>query len=182
MDTASSVGRQVGVVDVHAELLPDDKVRVVQEFIRKHGPTAMVGDGINDSQALITASVGVAVGARATDVAVESADVVLMQENLRKLPFLVGHARRARSVIIQNVSLALGAKAVFLAFMMFASATLWMAVIADMGATLMVTFNGLRMLRPVRLGVSTSVSESDGLTATTTGKTNESVASTGAVS
>ena len=181
-DTASSVGRQVGVVDVHAELLPDDKVRVVQEFIRKHGPTAMVGDGINDSQALITASVGVAVGARATDVAVESADVVLMQGNLRKLPFLVGHARRARSVIIQNVSLALGAKAVFLAFMMLASATLWMAVIADMGATLMVTFNGLRMLRPVRLGVSTSVSESDRSTATTTGKTNESVASTGAVS
>ena len=145
--TANRVGEQVGVADVRAELLPDGKARAVRELSARHGPIAMVGDGINDSQALLAASVGIALGGNATDVAVESADVVLLQPDLRTLPFLVGHARRARSVIIENVTLALGSKALFLAFMAFGAATLWMAVAADMGATLLVTFNGLRMLR-----------------------------------
>ena len=145
--TADRVGEQVGVADVRAELLPDGKARAVRELAARHGPIAMVGDGINDSQALLAASVGIALGSNATDVAVESADVVLLQPDLRTLPFLVGHARRARSVIIENVTLALGSKALFLAFMVFGAATLWMAVAADMGATLLVTFNGLRMLR-----------------------------------
>ena len=105
-------------------------------------------DLLNDSQALLRASVGVAMGGSATDVAAESADVVLMHDDLRKLPFVVDHARRARRVIIENITVALGAKAVFLAFMAFGAATLWMAVAADMGASLLVTFNGLRMLRP----------------------------------
>ncbi len=150
--TANSVGARVQVADIRAELLPDGKAEAVRELIARHGPTAMVGDGINDSQALLAASVGIAMGGNATDVAAESADVVLMQDDLRKLPFLVGHARRARRVIIENVTVALGAKALFLAFMAFGAATLWMAVAADMGASLLVTFNGLRMLRPAGLG------------------------------
>ena len=145
--TAHNVGARVQIADVRAELLPDGKAQVIREFIAHHGPTAMAGDGINDSQALLAASVGVAMGGNATDVAAESADVVLMHDDLRMLPFLVEHARRARRVIIQNVSVALGAKAVFLAFMAAGAATLWMAVAADMGASLLVTFNGLRMLR-----------------------------------
>ena len=90
-----------------------------------------------------------AMDGNATDIAAESADVVLMQDDLRKLPFVVNHARRARRIIIENITVALGAKAIFLAFMVFGAATLWMAVAADMGASLLVTFNGLRMLRPV---------------------------------
>ena len=144
---AHSVAEQVGVADVRAELLPDDKARAVRELSARHGPMAMVGDGINDSQALLAASVGIALGGNATDVAVESADVVLLQPDLRTLPFLVDHARRARSVIVENIAFALGSKALFLTAMAFGSVTLWMAVAADMGATLLVTANGLRMLR-----------------------------------
>ena len=90
-----------------------------------------------------------AMGGNATDITAESAVAVLMQDDLRKLPFVVNHARRARRIIIENITVALGAKAIFLAFMAFGAATLWMAVAADMGASLLVTFNGLRMLRPV---------------------------------
>ena len=152
-ETASNVAGRVGVSDVRADLLPGDKAEAVRELSRRYGPIGMVGDGINDSQALLAASVGVALGGNATDVAVESADVVLLRGDMRKIPFLVDHARRARSVIIENVTLALGSKAVFLVFMYFGAATLWMAVAADMGATLVVTFNGLRMLRrPPRPG------------------------------
>ena len=150
--TARNVGARVQVADVRAELLPDGKAEAIRNLIARHGPTAMVGDGINDSQALLAASVGVAMGGNATDVAAESADVVLMHDDLRKLPFLVEHARRARRVIIQNVTVALGAKALFLAFMAAGAATLWMAVAADMGASLLVTFNGLRMLRSGAVG------------------------------
>ena len=144
--TARSVGDRVAVGEVRSELLPDDKATAVRATIARDGPTAMVGDGINDSQALLAASVGIAMGGAATDVAVESADVVLLKDDLTKLPFLVDHARRARRVIIENVTVALGAKALFLAVMALGAATLWMAVAADMGASLLVTFNGLRML------------------------------------
>ena len=146
-ETAENVAGRVGVSDVRADLLPEDKAEAVRELSARYGAIGMVGDGINDSQALLAASVGIALGGNATDVAVESADVVLLRADMRKIPFLVDHARRARSVIIENVTLALGSKALFLAFMFFGAATLWMAVAADMGATLVVTFNGLRMLR-----------------------------------
>ena len=146
-ETARNVAGRVGMSDVRADLLPEDKAEAVRELSRRYGSIGMVGDGINDSQALLAASVGIALGGNATDVAVESADVVLLRSDMRKIPFLVDHARRARSVIIENVILALGSKALFLAFMFFGAATLWMAVAADMGATLVVTFNGLRMLR-----------------------------------
>ena len=146
--TARSVGSHVRVGEVRSELLPDGKAEAVRAIIARNGPTAMIGDGINDSQALLAASVGIAMGGNATDVAVESADVVLLKDDLRKLPFVVEHARRARRVIIENVTAALGAKALFLVFLALGTATLWMAVAADMGASLLVTFNGLRMLRP----------------------------------
>ena len=153
---AGNVAEQVGVSDVRAELLPDGKVAAIRELSARHGAVAMVGDGINDSQALLAASVGIALGGNATDVAIESADVVMLRADLRKVPYLVDHARRARALIIENVTLALGSKALFLGFMFFGAATLWMAVAADMGATLLVTFNGLRMLRrpPERGGPS----------------------------
>ena len=153
---AGNVAEQVGVSDVRAELLPEGKVAAIRELSARHGAVAMVGDGINDSQALLAASVGIALGGNATDVAIESADVVMLRADLRKVPYLVDHARRARALIIENVTLALGSKALFLGFMFFGAATLWMAVAADMGATLLVTFNGLRMLRrpPERGGPS----------------------------
>ena len=146
-EAAGNVAERVGVSDVRAELLPEDKAAAVRELSAHHGAVGMVGDGINDSQALLAAQVGIALGGNATDVAVESADVVMLRADLRKVPWLVRHARRARSLIIENIALALGSKALFLVFMFFGSATLWMAVAADMGATLLVTFNGLRMLR-----------------------------------
>ena len=146
-ETAGDVAGRVGVSDVRAELLPEGKVAAVRELSARYGATGMVGDGINDSQALLAAHVGIALGGNATDVAVESADVVMLEADLRKIPYLVDHARRAKSLIIANVAVALGSKALFLVFMFFGAATLWMAVAADMGATLLVTFNGLRMLR-----------------------------------
>ena len=145
--TASSVAARVGLSDVRAELLPEDKATAIAELRASHGVTAMAGDGINDSPALVESSVGIALGNNATDLAIESADVVLMRPDLRLLPFLVDHARRARARIIENIALALGAKALFLVVMAFGAATFWMAVAADMGASLLVTFNGLRMLR-----------------------------------
>ena len=148
--TANSVATRVGLSDVRAELLPEDKAAAIADLRARHGATAMAGDGINDSPALVASSVGIALGNNATDLAVESADVVLMRPDLRLLPFLVDHARRARTRIIENIALALGAKALFLIVMAFGAATLWMAIAADMGASLLVTFNGLRMLRQPR--------------------------------
>ena len=145
--TANSVAARVGLSDVRAELLPEDKATAIAELRARNGVTAMAGDGINDSPALVASSVGIALGTNASDLAVESADVVLMRPDLRLLPFLIDHARRARARIIENIALALGAKALFLVVMAFGAATLWMAVAADMGASLLVTFNGLRMLR-----------------------------------
>ncbi len=145
--TAHSVAGRVGLSDVRAELLPEDKAAAIGELRARYGVTAMAGDGINDSPALVASSVGIALGTNATDLAVESADVVLMRPDLRVLPLLVDHARRARTRIIENIVMALGAKALFLVAMALGAATLWMAVAADMGASLLVTFNGLRMLR-----------------------------------
>ncbi|MGE0407338.1 MAG: HAD-IC family P-type ATPase, partial [Candidatus Korobacteraceae bacterium] len=126
---------------------PEEKVEVIEQMRLRHGSVAMVGDGINDTLAMSAASVGIAIGRRATDVALETADIVLISDDLTKLPFLLRHARRSARVIRQNLWIALSLKGAFLALAALGMATLWLAIVADMGATLLVTMNGLRMLR-----------------------------------
>ena len=144
--TAHAAGRAVGIEDVRAGLLPEEKAAAIRELMRETPHVAMAGDGVNDALALSAASLGVTFGRQGTDVARESADVVFMANDLTRLPFLLRHARRAARVIKQNIALALALKAGFLAAALMGSATLWMAVLADMGATFLVTFNGLRLL------------------------------------
>ncbi|MFN7923208.1 MAG: heavy metal translocating P-type ATPase [Bryobacteraceae bacterium] len=149
--TASRVGRSMGADEVRAELLPEDKTTTVQELKRLYGKVAMVGDGVNDAQAMAASTVGIAMASAGMDVVMETADVVLMSGGLSRLPFLIHHARRTVNVIKQNVVIALALKAVCLLLAFLGVATLWLAVAADMGATMMVTFNGLRLLRASRV-------------------------------
>ena len=145
--TADAVGRAVGMDEVRAELLPEDKMQAIQEIQRKHGAVAMVGDGVNDAPALATASIGIAMGAAGTDAAIETADIALMTDDLARLPWLVRHARRSLRIIRQNIVFALSVKAVFMVLALLQMATLWMAIAADMGASLLVIFNALRLLQ-----------------------------------
>jgi len=145
--TAQAVAARLGTVDqVRAGLLPADKLAAVGELQRTHGPVAMVGDGINDAPALARADVGIAMGG-GTGQAMETADVVLMQDDLARLPAALRIARRNRAVVRQNIALSLGLKLAFLALTIPGLATLWLAVVADVGATVLVTLNGMRMLR-----------------------------------
>jgi Cd2+/Zn2+-exporting ATPase len=144
--TAEAIGRAVGADEVRAELLPEDKLEAVREMERSYGATAMVGDGVNDAPALATATIGIAMGAAGTDAAIETADIALMSDDITRLPWLVSHARRTVRIIRQNVVFALGVKAVFMTLALFHVATLWMAIAADMGVSLLVVFNALRLL------------------------------------
>jgi len=145
--TAQAVGERVGISDVRGELLPDQKTAAIQALLREERRVAMVGDGINDGDAIAAASLGIGFGAGGADVALEPAGVIIVTPRLENLPFLFRHARRSQRVIYQNVGIALLFKAAFLALAAADMATLWMAVAADMGATLLVIFNGLRLLR-----------------------------------
>jgi Cd2+/Zn2+-exporting ATPase len=148
--TAESIARDVGIQEVHAELLPQDKLRKIEDLVAKYGAVAMVGDGVNDAPALARASLGVAMGAMGSDAAIETADIALMTDDLAKLPWLVRHSRRTLSIIRQNIAFSLGVKAVFFALTFAGMASLWGAIAADVGASVLVVFNALRLLRPTR--------------------------------
>jgi Cd2+/Zn2+-exporting ATPase len=142
---AREAAAALGIEEVHAELLPEEKEGKVREMART-ARVAMVGDGVNDAPALAAATVGVAMGAASSPAALETADVALLRDDLSKLPEAVALGRRMVSVIRQNVAGTLGVKAAFVALALAGYATLWMAVAVDMGTSLFVIFNGLRLL------------------------------------
>jgi len=145
--TADAIAREVGIDEVHAELLPEDKVRKVEELVVRHGTVAMVGDGVNDAPALARANLGIAMGAIGSDAAIETADVALMTDDTSKLSWLVQHSKRTLAVIRQNITFALVIKVVFFVLTFAGMASLWGAIAADMGASLLVVMNGLRLLK-----------------------------------
>ena len=145
--TAKTIAAQAGIDEAQGNLLPEDKLTAIQGLQQRHGATAMTGDGINDAPALAQSDIGFAMGAAGTDTAMEAADVVIMNDDLRRIPETIRLSRKTHAVLWQNISLALGIKAVFLVLALFGSATMWMAVFADLGATLLVVANGLRLLR-----------------------------------
>jgi Cd2+/Zn2+-exporting ATPase len=144
--TAEIIGRRAGVDEIQAELLPADKVTAVERLVAQWKTVAMVGDGVNDAPAMARASVGIAMGAAGSDAAIETADIALMSDDLSRLPWLVAHARRTLNVIRQNITVALGVKLVFVALTFSGHASLWGAIAADMGVSLLVIANALRLL------------------------------------
>ena len=146
--TAQAIAAEAGISEVQAGLLPQQKLEAIQAMAAQpRQAIGMVGDGINDAPALAAAQVGFAMGQAGTHTATEAADVVIMNDDLRRVPETIRLSRRAHGVLWQNISLALGIKAVFLLLAVFGNASMWMAVFADVGAALLVVFNGLRMLR-----------------------------------
>jgi Cd2+/Zn2+-exporting ATPase len=145
--TATAIADQVGIDDARGGLLPDEKLVAIHELVEHYGEVGMVGDGINDAPALAASNIGFAMGVAGSDTALETADVALMDDDLRKLPTFIRLSRRTAVVLTQNIAFALGVKAVFFGLAMAGAATLWMAILADMGASLLVIMNGLRLLR-----------------------------------
>lgn len=144
--TADYVGKQVGIDAVHAGLLPHEKLKILEQFMEQ-GPTGMVGDGINDAPALARADIGFAMGIMGTDTAIETADVALMDDDLRKVGRFIQLSQATFRVLVQNITIALGLKVVFLVMAVMGVATMWMAVFADVGASLIVLLNSMRLLR-----------------------------------
>ncbi len=145
--TADAIARSAGIDEVRAELLPEDKVSSVEQLVDTYQHVAMIGDGVNDAPAMARATLGIAMGAAGSDAAVEAADIALMSDDISKLPWLIRHSKRALSIIRQNITLSLAVKAVFVVLTFAGSASLWAAIAADMGVSLVVIFNALRLLR-----------------------------------
>ncbi len=144
---ANQVGKALGMTDVRANMLPQDKLDVIQELRGTYGTVMMVGDGMNDTPSLAAATVGVAMGGAGSAQALETADVVLMGDDLHQLPYVVGLSRFSRQIVMQNVVLSLAMKLIFLGLAFFGGASLLMAIFADVGMSLIVTFNGMRPLK-----------------------------------
>ncbi|MEI8017473.1 MAG: heavy metal translocating P-type ATPase [Schlesneria sp.] len=147
--TAQVIAKAVGVDEVKADLLPAEKVTSIESLVSEYGSVAMVGDGVNDAPAMARSSLGIAMGAAGSDTALETADIALMSDDLSRLPWLVRHSRRTLDIIRTNIIFALAIKILFVVLTLFGFASLWAAIAADMGASLLVIFNGLRLLNPM---------------------------------
>jgi Cd2+/Zn2+-exporting ATPase len=145
--TAEAIAREVGIDSVHAELLPENKVEIIGQLVNKYEHVAMVGDGVNDAPALARSSLGIAMGAVGTDAAIETADIALMSDDLSKLAWLIRHSKKTLAIIRQNIWFSLGVKLLFVVLTFAGFASLWAAIAADMGASLLVIANSLRLLR-----------------------------------
>lgn len=161
MHTARAIAHQVGIDEAYGDLLPEGKLAAIEAKLGAGGAVGMVGDGINDAPALARADIGFAMGAAGTGAAIETADVALMDDDLRKLGTFVRLSRATHHILTQNILLALGIKAVFLVLAISGAATLWMAVFADVGASLIVVGNGLRLLRPRRVRAADKIPADD---------------------
>ena len=144
--TARTIARQAGIEEVRTELLPADKVAAIEALVQQYESVAMIGDGVNDAPAMARASLGIAMVAIGSDAAIEAADVALMSDDLHQLPWLIGHSRRTLSIIRQNIVLSLAVKFIFVGLTFTEHASLWAAITADMGVSLVVIFNALRLL------------------------------------
>jgi Cd2+/Zn2+-exporting ATPase len=144
--TAQAIAAETKMDEVLSELLPEDKVVAIESLLARYGTVAMVGDGVNDAPALGRATIGIAMGAFGSDTAIETADIALMSDDLSRLPWLIQHARRALRIIRQNIVFALAVKVAFVLLTLWGMASIWSAIVADMGASLLVIFNGLRLL------------------------------------
>jgi len=148
--TAKAIAELAGIEDARGDLLPEAKLEAIKAMQQQYGATGMTGDGINDAPALAQADIGFAMGAAGTDTAMEAADVVIMNDNLERVAETVRLSRRTHAILWQNITLALGIKSVFLVLAVFGTATMWMAVFADVGASLLVVANGLRLMSGVQ--------------------------------